>query len=299
MEISLLQVLFEKDYKRKPSSDLQLISKKAWAWLTKKPISDKDKKNQGKSQHKANLIENHLKKPFERMKDMSPYFFRFGEKNLDSIFNAQTLRPFLMELLRDHNYEYGNKFRNDIISVELGRMLSELGLELLRDVTTKTSIHEHIDSVLQDYYEHMEYLKKPIKELKKELYKSQRKKKKSESDKKRIKKLEAKIKNKLDSLLPYYCELNYSKDFEHDMSKKYHLKLESDTILHPYDKRYPEAPSRVPPKLYQLINREVNSKTERLEKIIRQEFELDREKIRKLRFTQITGKVLTEAEWSQ
>lgn len=237
MEKSLLQVLVYKDKLQKSSSDLPKIASKMWDWVITKPFTKKDKLNQGKSQHKSNLFENHIQKPMERILDLLPYLYKFNDDKLDEIFNAQKIRPLLMELLKDHAIPDEFIFRNDFKTVELARLFTEIGLLLLQENNTKQSVQDNIDKIRLDFKEYMEQVKKSTIHEKKQF----------------------------EHLKHFYCEFNYSSDFKNDMInkyKKYGFKPDKPMVIFPNIDGLPSElrGKRVPLWLAQYVNYEINNK---------------------------------------
>jgi len=305
MEISLLQCFFNKDKLQKSSSDLPKNAQKAWEWLISKSISIKHKKNLDKSQHKANLFENHILKPMKRISDMLPYFYRFDNEKLDEVFTAQTMRPLLMELLRNRKINEIFNFRNDIKTVELARLFTQIGLLLLQSNNTKQSVHDNINRVLQDYQEYMEQVKssergndknkvlteKREMELISERIGLYQKKKKTKSDQHRIDEINSTLKKKFEHLKPIYCEFNYSNDFEQDMIKKYRrygFKTPDENIVRiPHIEDLPKElrGAKMPRELVQYIKYEIEFQ----QKSLNTEIDYLNREVRKLRFAQQTG----------
>jgi len=241
MQISLSLLVDYKGKKPKSLSDIDNEANEAWGWLTTKARSKKDAKNLARSQHKTNLEENRLRKPFERMSDIAPYFYRLRTEKLDEIFNAQTMRQFLTELLKDPKYEGRFVLRDDFKTIELGKMFTEIGLYLLKNSTNNKSVHENIDKVLDDYKRASEskmysetyaepgnqkgeaLTKKQENKLLQEKSIIEEKKRKTNADKTRLDKIEEELGKKYDHFKPYYCEINPLNEFNNDVIRKHDI----------------------------------------------------------------------------
>ncbi len=244
MQISLSLLVDYKGKKPKSLSDIDNEANDAWDWLTTKARSKKDAKNLARSQHKTNLEENRLRKPFERMSDIAPYFYRLRTEKLDKIFNAQTMRQLLTELLKDPKYEGKFVLRDDFKTIELGKMFTEIGLYLLKNSTTNKSVHENIDKVLDDYKRVSEskmysetyaehgnqkeraLTKKQENNLLQEKSIIEEKKRKTNADKTRLDEIEKELGKKYDHFKPYYCEINPLNEFNNDVIRKYDIEFD-------------------------------------------------------------------------
>jgi len=312
MQISLSELLVNKQKTQKPLSDLPEKFPKEWNWLISKPISDKHNKNLSHSQHGINLRENKIRKSFERIRDIAPYFFRYKTKQIDEIFTAQTLRTFLMELLKDPEHEGNSVLRHDFKTLELGRMLTEIGLYLLQDSNEDETVRDNIKKVLREYKEesnrkknleayaehknqkeHTLTKKREI-QLLNERFEISKKKKISSKDKKQLQLISKELETKYDHLKPFYCEINPLKEFEYDVMRKYHLEptMKERMLRYPDVEGVPEElrGEGIPMPIVREIEMQIKS-------LRNNEIKKLNDKITKLYVFQTTGKIPTIEEW--
>ena len=128
-------------------SDLSKKAEKMWEWLIGKPD-----KNTIKSQFRKDFQDIHLEMAFLRMKDILPYSDRLATKRLYTIFNAQTVKPFLDQLLSINEKPNAIKqFTHDFRTVELARMMFELSSKYLMNLTNSNMVRDDLQRVSEHF----------------------------------------------------------------------------------------------------------------------------------------------------
>jgi len=132
---------------KKSISDLSSRSESMWKWLTQNPD-----KNSGKAQFKKNFQDIHLEMAFLRMKDILPYSYMFSKKRLYDIFNAQTVKPILDNMLSiNEEPNMIKQFTHDFRTTEMARMMFELSTQYLKDLTNSKMVKDDVQRVSEHF----------------------------------------------------------------------------------------------------------------------------------------------------